>query len=171
MKHLRLKTGLQFGIVESLLNFLISIAIFYAGLAAYNSNSNTIISLLITGLAIYLASENFKKKSGGYIETADVLVTSLWMGLISGVLGGVLGALHFQLNPEIKQTIRNQMELQLENQGQSDEMIEKGLEMMEMFLQPGFLIAISIVSLLIMHLIVGGIMSLFLKKERSIFED
>lgn len=171
MKHIRLKTGLQYGIIESLLNFLISIAILYAGLAAYNSGSNTIISLLITGLAIFLATEAFKKKSGGFMEASDVVVTSLWMGLSSGFLGGVLGALHFHFNPEIKDTIRNQMELQLENQGQSDEIIEKSIEMMEMFLQPGFLIAISIFSLLLMHLIVGGILSLFLKKERSIFED
>lgn len=171
MKHLRLKTGFQFGLIESLLNFLISIAILYAGLASYNSGSNTLISLLITGLAIYLATEAFKKKSGGFMAISDIVVTSLWMGFSSGLLGGILGALHFHFNPAILETIRNQMELQMENQGQSEEIIEKSLEMMEMFLQPGFLILISIISLLLMHLVVGAIMGLFLKKERSIFED
>ena len=66
MKNNRLQTGLSYGALTSLISILISLALYFTGLADFQGGSSGWVSILILGLGIYLATEAFKKNNGGF---------------------------------------------------------------------------------------------------------
>ena len=165
--HFRMKTGIRFGIITSLINSLIGIALYSMGLIDFSGNSGGWISFLLMGLGIYLATEHYKKSSGGYMRQSDVVVTSLWLGLISGVITIVFLMLQLQLDPSILEKMQNMLEFQLEQKGLEGADFDRAMEIGSMFMQPGFLAFAALFSSLFMTLIVGFLLSFFLKKEKE----
>ncbi len=165
--HFRFKTGIRFGIITSLINSLIGIALYSFGLVDFSGNSGGWISFLLIGLGIYLASEHYKKFSGGYMRQSDVVVTALWLGLISGIITVIFLLLQLQLDPSILEKMQNLMEFQLEQQNLEGAEYDKAMEIGSMFMKPWVLAVMTLISSLFMTLIVGFLLSFFLRKEQE----
>ena len=163
--HFRLKTGLRFGIITSLINSLVSIALYSMGLIDFSGTSGGWISIVLLGLGIYLATEYYKKYSGGFMSGSDIVVTSLWLGFFSGLISLAFLLIQLQLDPSILEKMKNVVEMQMENQNMRPEDLEKAMEISEMFLHPGFLAVSALVSSLLSGLFAGFILSFFLKKS------
>jgi hypothetical protein len=169
MKHLRLKTGLQFGIITSLLATLIGMALMFTGMMDYSGSSGGWTSMLIIGLGIYLASEGFKKRNDGFMSHSDLFVISLWLGLFSGILSGVFGMIQFAMDPSLLEKMKNVAEARLESQGQSDEAIEQAMKIMDFMMEPIPLAMVTLISSLFFSALIGGILGFFLKNEKDVF--
>jgi len=169
MNNLRLTTGLRFGLVTSGLNIFIGLALFFMGLVDYSGGSSGWVTFLILVLGIYLASEQFKKKNEGFMTAKDLIVMSLWLGLITGVISGIYAVVYMQIDPQMMEKAKNIAETRMEEQGNSEEQIEMAMSMMNKFMTPGFLIFMSILMNVIFGLIIGAILSIFLKREKPIF--
>jgi hypothetical protein len=165
--HFRLKTGLRFGLITSLISSFIGIALYSAGLTNYGSNSGSWIPAILLGLGIYLASEHFKKYNQGFMNQRDVVVVSLWLGLFSGIISGVIMLIQFKIDPSIIRQMENMLEVQLEEKGLEGADFDRVMEMSSMFFNPYFLGVSALISSVIMSLIVGFLLSIFLKKEKS----
>jgi hypothetical protein len=161
----RLKTGLRFGILISLINSLLEIALYYMGLIDYSGGSGGWITLLLTGLGIYLASEHYKKQNDGLMRHSDVVVTSLWMGLFSGIISLVFLQIQLTVDPSILEKMKDVLEFQLEKQDLDGEAYDKAMELGMMFMNPWVLSIGTLVSSVFSALIVGSILGFFLKRE------
>lgn len=161
----RLKTGLRFGLLVSLINGLIGLALYYAGLVDFSGNSSAWISLLLMGLGIYLASEHYKKFSGGWMKRSDVLVTASWLGLFSGLVSSAFVYLQLKMDPGVLDKMQNLLEYELEKQNLEGEVYDQAISIGQMFMQPWYLSLATIFSSLISALIAGFILGFFLKKE------
>jgi hypothetical protein len=170
MNPSKFKIGLRFGIFTSLLSFLVGIALVYTGLTDYSGSSNGWVSTLIMGLGIYLATEAFKKETGGTMEHGEIISVSLWLGLVSGVISAVLSIIHLQMDPKLVEQAKNLAEVRLEQQNMSDEMISKNMEIIDTMFQPIPLAALVLFVTLLSVLIIGAILGFFLKKERNVFD-
>jgi hypothetical protein len=170
MNNLRLKTGLQFGAITSGLNILIGLALLLMGLVDYSGGSSGWVTFLILIMGIYLAANHFKSKNEGYMSANDLIVTSLWLGLITGVISGIYAIVYMQIDPTMMEKARNIAEARMEEQGSSEEQIEMAMSMMDKFMTPGFLLGMSILMNTIFGLVIGTILSFFLKKDKPIFD-
>jgi hypothetical protein len=170
MNPSKFKIGLRFGVFTSVFSFLVGVALVYMGLSDYSGSSNGWISTLILGLGIYLATEAFKKESGGTMEHGEIVSVSLWMGLFSGVISGILSIIHLQFDPKLMEQAKHMAEVRLEQQNMSDEMIAKNMEIMDILFQPLPLAAMVIFVTLLSTLIIGAILGFFLKKDRNVFD-
>ena len=170
MGNLRLSTGIRFGLVTSGLQILIGLALFFAGLVDYSGETSGWVSFLVLLLGLYLASEHFKKQNENYLGTKDMIVISLWLGILVGIISGIYAVVYMQMDPTIIEKTMNMTEARLEGQGVSDEQIKMTLNMMEKFFSPGYLIAASLLMNLIFSVFIGTILGLILKKERPIFD-
>jgi hypothetical protein len=167
--HLRLKTGLRFGIVTSLLSSLIGIALYSMGLMDFSGGSGGWTSLLLFGLGIYLASEHFKKFTKGSMKQSDVVVISLWIGFFSGIISVVIMLIQLKVDPSIMEKMYSLMEMQFEKQDLEGEQYDKAMEMATMFMSPGFLSLMGFISSMFIALIEGFILSFILQKEQDPF--
>jgi hypothetical protein len=163
----RLKTGLRFGVLFSLVNSLIGNALYYSGLADFSGGASGWINFLLTGLGIYLATEHYKNRSGGFMGMGDVMVTSLWMGFFSGLLGVFFLLIQIQLDPGLLIQLQNVFELQLEKQNLEGEALDLMMEMSQWLFSPAFLAASALIGSLLSHLFVGFILSFFLSTQKS----
>jgi hypothetical protein len=165
--HFRLKTGLRFGVITSIISSSIGIALYSAGLTNYGSNSGSWIPAILLGLGIYLASEYFKKYNQGYMGQRDVVVVALWLGLFSGLISGAIMLIQLHFDASVISQMENMLEMQLEERGLEGADFERAMEMGSMFFNPYFLGVSAIISSLIMSLVVGFILSIFLKREKT----
>jgi len=170
MKNLRLKTGLQFGAITSGLNILIGLALLFMGLVDYSGGSSGWVTFLILVMGIYLAANHFKSKNEGFMSLKDLIVISVWLGLITGIISGIYAVIYMQIDPEMMEKAKNIAEAKMEEQGNSEEQIEMAMSMMNKFMTPGFLLAMSILMNTIFGLIIGAILGAFLKKDKPVFD-
>ena len=165
--HFRLKTGIRFGLITSLISSFIGIALYSAGLTNYGSNSGSWIPAILMGLGIYLASEYFKKYNQGYMNQRDVVVVAVWLGLFSGLVSGAIMLIQLQFDASIISQMENMLEMQGEERGLEGAKLEEFMEMSTMFLNPYFLGLSALISSVIVSLVVGFILSIFLKREKT----
>ena len=170
MKNLRLKTGLLFGTITSGLNILIGLALLFMGLVNYSGGSSGWVTFLILVLGIYLAANHYKNKNEGFMSLKDLIVISLWLGLITGVISGIYAVISMQIDPTMMEKARNIAEAKMEEQGNSEEQIEMAMSMMDKFMTPGFLLAMSVLMNVVFGLIIGAILGAFLKKDKPVFD-
>lgn len=171
MSNLRLKTGVRYGVVTSLLSSFIGLALFFTGLTDYSGSSNGWVGTLILILGIYLASEGYKKENNGFMSHSDLVVTSMWMGLVAGIVSSVIMYFHMQLDPDLLTTQLNRVEADMENKGVDDEAIAQTMAFTRKIMQPLPMALIMIFFSFIFTLILAAIMGFFLKKEQGIFDQ
>jgi Protein of unknown function (DUF4199) len=171
MSNLRLKTGIRYGIVTSLLSSLIGLALFFTGLADYSGSTSGWVGTLILILGIYLASEGYKKENNGFMSHSDLVVTSLWMGLIGGLMSAAIVFVHLQLDPDLFSAQLNRVEADMENKGMDDASIEQAMSITRKMMQPVPMALTVIVSSFIFTVILSSILGFFLKKEQGIFDQ
>lgn len=171
MSNLRLKTGVRFGFVSSLLSSMIGLTLFFTGLADYSGSTSGWVGTLILILVIYLASEDYKKKNNGFMSHSDLVVTSLWMGLVAGLVSAVIVFVHLQLDPDLFATQLNRVEADMENKGMDDASIEQAMSITRKMMQPVPMAIMVVFSSFIFTLILASIMGFFLKKEQGIFDQ
>ena len=170
MKNLRLKTGIRFGLFTSAISILIGMALYFMGLVDYSGGSSSWVTILILGLGIYISAEHFKKMNGGYMTHKDLIVTSLWLGLIVGLISGIYAVVYMQIDPTMMDKAKNIAEAKMEEQGQSEEQMQMAMSLMDKFFTPQFLIAMSLLMNVVLSLIISAILGSFLKNEKPIFD-
>lgn len=170
MNNLRLRTGLIYGGITSVISMLIGLALASFGLSDMSSGGNGMVNALILVLGIYLAAEAFKKNNEGFLSSGDLIVVSLWLGLIVGIVSGLFSWIYLNyIDPEMMKKIIKMAEIKMEEQGNSDEQIEMAMQMMDKVMSPPILITISVLMNLFFSLVLGAIMALFLKREKPVF--
>lgn len=171
MSNLRLKTGIRFGIVTSLLSSLIGLALFFTGLADYSGSASGWVGTLIMILGIYLASEGYKKENNGFMTHSDLVVTSLWMGLVGGLVSALIVFVHLQLDPDLFTIQLNRAEADMENKGLDDASIEQAMSITRKMMQPIPMAMLVFASSFIFSVILASILGFFLKKEPGVFDQ
>lgn len=172
MKNLRLKTGAIYGLVTSVLSILIGMALHFMGLNDFSGGgSSGWVNILILVLGIYLASEAFKKENEGFATTGDIVVMSIFLGLVMGLVSGLYSAIYMHyIDPSIMEKIRNVAEAKMEEAGNNEEQMEMALSIMDKMMSPGWLVLMATLMNTLFAVVVGALLSIFLKKERPIFD-
>lgn len=172
MKNLRLKTGATYGVITSVLSILIGMTLHFMGLNDFSGGgSSGWVNILILVLGIYLGVEAFKKQNEGFATTGDIVMMSVFLGLVMGLISGIYSAIYLNyIDPTVIEKIRNVAEAKMEEAGNTEEQMDMALGMMEKMMQPGWLILMATLMNTIFSLVLGALLSLFLKKEPSVFE-
>ena len=97
----------------------------------------------------------------------DVVVVAVWLGLFSGLVSGIIMLIQLQFDASIISQMENMLEMQLEERGLEGADFEKAMEMGTVFFNPYFLGVSALISSVIMSLVVGFILSIFLKREKT----
>jgi hypothetical protein len=150
---------------------MIGLALFFTGLADYSGSTSGWVGMLILILVIYLASEGYKKENNGFMSHSDLVVTSLWMGLVSGLVSAVIVLIHLHLDPDLFVAQLNRAEAEMENKGLDDKSIEQAMSITRKMMQPIPMALMVIFSSFIFTVILASIMGFFLKKEQGIFDQ
>lgn len=170
MKNSKVQIGLLYGGITSLLSILIGFALSSFGLSDMSSGGNGWVNALILILGIYLCSEAFKKVNDGYMSSSELIQMSLYIGVVVGLISGIFSWIYLTyIDPEMMDKIYRMAEIKMEEQGNSDEQIEMATDLMKKFMSPPFLIGIGLIMNLLFSLILGAVLSLFLKNDRPVF--
>lgn len=158
-----MKSGLILGVLFSV-NFLLSVP------------SNTVTNLLgylvtaLIGAASCRLSVQFRdKECGGYIGYGRIFLFILLSFFYAALISSFVKFMYFQfINPEYLSNLYNESMLLLEKMGFSDSTIEDNLASI---LKPAAFSLQYIWVNMLAGCFVGLIISAFVKKEKSIFED
>lgn len=167
--NLRRDLGLRYGLLFGALIFLVEITLWYSGLSTLN-NSNGWTTWVLAGLGIYLATDQFKRVSGGYATFGDVAATGSWSGLFGGLLYALAALVRMLADPSFCKGLLSFAESQLEKQNIPDETMETMTGVYEAMFSPVPMAIMGFAGVYFVFLLVSLVAGAFMKKEPGPFD-
>ncbi len=164
------RVALKYGLFVGLGLVILYLIIQLAGLGANTSagSINAVLSFVILIIGIVYAIKEFRGLKDGYMSYGQGLglgsLTSAVAGLISGIFTSIY--VGFIDDSSLKQAM-DQARLDLEEKGMDDAQIDQAIEVASRFQTPGFLLAYSVIMMLIVGFILSLIIAAIMKKERN----
>ena len=164
-------TAIKYGIIGAVANAVLTMLFYNVGLMELDDSGQagsfipTIVTTLLGIAVLFLGLKTYRDtENGGRLTVGRGALWSLAYGLIGGLVAAVFTYLFFTfLAPEFIENMAALQEAALEDSGASAEQIEQTQGMMGMFMSPGFFAITSVFSTVITSLIIGSIISIFIK--------
>lgn len=167
--------SLRYGMILGLASLILSIGLMMSGLIDYSGQKSNILSNILSwGLIIgflYVAiNEHKMKELGGYISLGRCAKIGFWVGLFSGVITAIGMGIYFQfIDPSFFDNVFEQMRDNFEAKGMSEADIDNAISMTKKFMSPTMMAVFGIVGSLIFDTVIGLLIGLILRKERTPF--
>ena len=155
---------LRYGLIGGLGLIIIPLIFELAGLTDPSTGEgNTlvlILSLLVMVVCMFLAVRQHKEEDlGGRITFGRALAVGFFTAFLMSVIGAIYFFIYISfINPDLIDLIKANAEAQFVDQGMSDEEIEQGLGIMEMWVNP----MVMTVTSLLTNTVLGGVAALIL---------
>jgi hypothetical protein len=160
--------GLRYGLIVALIIVVYSLILQFTGLAMNRPLGFLVYAILIAG--IYMAHIAFKKDGDGYMSLGQGIGIGMWITLVAGVISSVFSFLYVKfVDDSMIQTAMDEAMTQMEERGMSDDQIDQAMNITEKFMQPGALLVIGLISMLIVGFILSLIVSAITKKTNPQF--
>ncbi|TRW24792.1 DUF4199 domain-containing protein [Flavobacterium zepuense] len=166
------KAALSYGVVFGLV-LIIEFVVFYAldinpqnggAIAVVNSLLNYIVLPMIF---IFLACNQYKKLSGGYITLAQALKAGVIVTVIAALVLGVFNIIFNMVLPELQAEMLQKAKegMVAQNPNMTAEQLEMGIQVAELFMKPYVMLPMSMLIYAFIGLINGLIIGAIVKKE------
>lgn len=120
------KSHIPYGLVSGLAMVVLSVIIYV--LKLYSQSWLSWISILILFIGVILSCTNYAKINGGNVTFGNVFSNGFKTAAIAAIITVAVAVLMLFVFPDMKETAMEMARAQMEKQGQSEEVIEKGLE-------------------------------------------
>ncbi|MGK7389019.1 MAG: DUF4199 domain-containing protein [Candidatus Cyclobacteriaceae bacterium M2_1C_046] len=160
LKSVAIKYGLILGII--------SILFFMIGVVTGDPNATIYrwLGVILTIALIVLAHREYKKEGDGFMTYGQGLGLGTLVALVSSVISSLFMYVYIKFIDDNYMSNMRQMQIeQFEEQGMTDEQIEMGLEMAEMFSSPEMILLIGIIGGVFFGFIISLIISAFTKNS------
>lgn len=163
-------TAIRYGLIWSAIGFALTLILFIANMDPSLPTTSTLIKtvffLVGLGIAVWAITtviSKIRSEQGGFIEYGTCVTLGLKTGLIASVVSAFLNLFYTQfINTEYAENIIEAMRTDMENKGQTEDQIDKAIEISSMFIGPVptliFAIVFTMIFALIISLIAGAIM-------------
>lgn len=162
--------AIRYGLIWSAIGFALTLILFIANMDPSLPTTSTLIKtvffLVGLGIAVWAITtviSKIRSEQGGFIEYGTCVTLGLKTGLIASVVSAFLNLFYTQfINTEYAENIIEAMRTDMENKGQTEDQIDKAIEISSMFIGPVptliFAIVFTMIFALIISLIAGAIM-------------
>ena len=164
-----LKAGLKWAIYLSLISIAMTLAFHYTGFSNMadpedpNGITATIINLVISIGATVLAQLYYRKHNEGLMTYGEGISVAFFLGIFSGLVMALFMYLFMSyIEPGLSDAIR---EAALQDESMSDEEREMAGSIIGAMTSPTALAFISFFTIMLTHVIIGLITSIFIKKD------
>ncbi|MGA0256374.1 MAG: DUF4199 domain-containing protein [Saprospiraceae bacterium] len=172
----KMNLALKWGGIMGVVLIVVSLLLYLAGMTDIESGESnwigTLLNYTVSIGAIYMAVAEYKKLNRDKLSIGDATV----IGILAGIIGGLFMALYTyvfmtMIAPEMLDAIRDQAMAGAGDMSNDQE--EQMADMMDMFVSPGFMTAMTVIMKFFLGLIVGFILGLVMKNENvnTILED
>lgn len=158
VKSVAIKYGLILGII--------SIAFFLIGVVTGNPNATLYrwLGVIITVALVVLAHREYKQKGDGFMSYGQGLGTGTLLAFISYSISSLFMYTYIKfIDKDYSERIRQIQIQQFEEQRMSDEEIELGLKLVEMFSDPEVILLVGIIGGVFFGFIISLIVTAFTK--------
>jgi len=159
---------LKYGIVTGLAIIVFSVIIYLLDVSLETQRNIGYIAWVILIVGMIWAIKDFRNKVlNGFISYGKAFSVSFLTGLFAGILASVWQFILMKfIDPGLVQKILDASEEQLMNNPDiTEEQLEMAMSMTEKFTTPAMISVWSLVAYVIIALIIGLIISIFMKKE------
>lgn len=164
------KFAWTYGLLLGLASIIFSLMLYFAELHYEQSWSVRIISIILTIVAIFLATLQFKKANGGLLSISQALKLGAGIGLVGGIIAlGFFWVLSNVIEPDYMEKATEIAKLKAfnDNPKLTEEQWAQGMEMQEKI--AWIFYPIGIIINVVLGLIIGLVTGLILKKEKDAF--
>ncbi|HAI75011.1 MAG TPA: hypothetical protein DCM08_02085 [Microscillaceae bacterium] len=160
----------RFGVLFGLAGLFFSIFLIEFNL------DNSVLSLI--GYVIFIggmvyAMLQYKQNTQSYMSYSQGVGLGAMYSAVSGLINGLLFSFYIRfINVKFVEKMLNDIKIKLEEQDQLyDKQIESTLEIYSSLMQPGFFFLTTFIGTLLGGVIIALIVSAFMYKERSVFDN
>jgi hypothetical protein len=155
--------GIRYGLILGVASVAFFVVMNVAGVDMQGPLSY--LGWLITFAVIFFAHKYFKENGDGYMTIGQGIGIGFWAGLVSTFISAPFTYIYIKfIDSAFLENIKDKQIEKMQEQGMSDEQIDQGMQMAEMFMSAEAILIIGIISGLIMALIFAVLVSLFTKK-------
>jgi hypothetical protein len=154
--------GIRYGLILGVASIAFFVVMNVAGVDMQGPLSY--LGWLITIAVIYFAHKYFKENGDGYMTIGQGIGVGFWTGLVSTFISAPFTYIYIKfIDSAFLENIKDKQIEKMQEQGMSDEQIDQGMKMAEMFMSAEAILVMGIIGGLIMALIFAVIVSLFTK--------
>jgi Protein of unknown function (DUF4199) len=162
--------AIRYGLIWSASGFALTLIGFITNMDPSLPTTSTLIKIVFSlvgfGIAIWAITtviSKIRSEQGGFIEYGTCVALGLKTGLIASVVTALLNLFYTQfINTDYAENMIEAMRTDMENRGQTEDQIDKAIEISSMFTGPVptliFVIIFTMIFALIISLIAGAIM-------------
>ena len=155
--------GIRYGLIVALVMVVYSLILQFAGLAMNRPLGFLTYAILIAGIAV--AHNTFKRDGDGYMTLGQGIGIGMWITLVAGVISSVFSYLYLRfIDDSVIQKAMEEAVTQMEERGMADDQIDQAMKITEKFMQPGAMMIIALVTMLILGFIISLIVSAITKR-------
>ena len=154
--------GLRYGLIMALVSIALNLVLIVIGTNPFERGWESYIGIVFLIALVFLAHQYFKQNGDGFMSYAQGLGIAVISVFISIIIGGIFNFLYIRfIDPNLMEVVWDKARERMEEQGQSEEVIEKGLGIARKFFWVFF-----VFGGLIWGLIIGLIVSIFTQKKQ-----
>jgi len=167
--------ALKWGIICAVLNFILTVIMKYSGIVDQFDETlgwlSTILSMLFIISVLVLGMREFRSANHDSMSYGNGVGIAALIGAISGLVSGAFNYLYLEFidNGSITQQLEKARE-KMEDSGLSESQIQDAEKITKMMMGAGFQFLMIVIGSIIFTVLLGLIVSLIIKKEKSIFE-
>lgn len=155
--------GIRYGLIVALIMVVYSLILQFADLAMNRPLGFLSYVMLIAGIVV--AHNTFKRDGDGYMTLGQGIGIGMWITLVAGVISSVFSYLYLRfIDDSVIQKAMDEAVTQMEERGMPDDQIDQAMKITEKFMQPGAMMIIALITMLILGFIVSLIVSAITKK-------
>jgi hypothetical protein len=168
-KTLITQFGMRYGLILGLISVISGVLFFIA--KPESKWIESVLGFVVLIAVLYQALKKFREQNNDTLSIGEGMRVGFWVSLISGTISSVYKYLEITfLNPEeLAQQLKIQ-KIALEDSGMPEDQIDMAMKLTAQMMEPYILIPMGIFWSILFVGIISLIISAILKKERSVFD-
>ena len=171
-KRTQMKVAMTYGAIYGLASSITYLIFYFAG-APVNSKWPQWIGYLLMIVILSMGIKSYRDQdSEGFISYGRSLGTGVLMGMFGGIITGLFSVLMFTvIDPGLgEKIVEKAQEDMIQRGGMSEDQIEMAVSWTRKFMNPGMLFLFSIIGSAFMAFIFSLFISIFVRKEKPVFQ-
>lgn len=164
----KMNLAIKWGGIMGVVLIIISLLLYLTGITDLETGKSgwigTLLNYVVSIGALYMAISEYKKFNNDNLSIGDATVTAILTSIVGGIIMAVYTYVFMtMIAPEMLDAIREQAMAGAGDMSNDQE--EQMAGMMDMFVSPGFMAAMTVIMKFFLGLICGFILGLVMKNE------
>jgi Protein of unknown function (DUF4199) len=163
------RTALKWGVIFGIITVLYNTGVYVSG--QFGNKALGYVVYLIIGLGVYFSLIDFKKENQGFMSFGQGLGLGTMMSTIMGLISSFYSFAYMKfIDSGLNEQMLKKIEQEMEKQGTPDDQIEKAMEVMKMFMNPGILFITGLLFVVFIGFVLSLIITAIIKKDKPVFD-